>query len=255
MLFSMVGNERRRAFRGATGTCSNCGSPTVAKCGPKIVWHWAHQGRRHCDPWWENETPWHAKWKTSFPIENQEVVHHDEHTGEKHVADVKTNRGLVIELQNSPMPLAELRSREAFYGHMVWVVNGALFARQFFVLDALPDPKTEFAADLVFHRAHRAHEGRGFWRKSENLTGGPLVLAHSMSEIREEIARNFAGHHLFDWERPRTVWFDATAPVFLDFGDDELLWLKRYDDRDLWCVQRVSKRRFVTKNGGTWPSE
>lgn len=255
MLFALVDGERKAAVRRATGTCPTCGKTTIAKCGPKIVWHWAHAGQRHCDPWSENETPWHANWKGLFPIENQEIVHHDEHTGEKHVADVKTDRGLVIELQNSPMSFEELRSREAFYGRMIWIVNGAPFAKQFFLLDALPDPETAFATDLVFNRTHHAHQGRTFWRKSENPAGGPLVLAHSMAEIREQIERNFAGHHLFDWVRARTVWFDATAPVFLDFGSDGFFWLKRYDSRNLWCVQRVSKRRLVAKNGGIWRSE
>src|SRR5947208_2143264 len=39
----------------------------------------------------------------------------------------------------------ELRSREQFYGRMIWVVNGPSFRA---TLDKLPDPKSEFAQDL-----------------------------------------------------------------------------------------------------------
>ena len=53
------------------------------------MWHWAHRGSRFCDPWWENETEWHRSWKGQFPVNWQEVVHQAE-TGEKHIADVKT---------------------------------------------------------------------------------------------------------------------------------------------------------------------
>lgn len=56
------------------------------------MWHWAHKGRLPCDPWWEPETEWHRMWKDYFPSQNQEVVHFDAATGEKHVADVKTDR-------------------------------------------------------------------------------------------------------------------------------------------------------------------
>jgi len=48
-----------------------------------------------------------------------------------------------------------------------------------------------------------------------------------------EIARNYRGHHLFDWRRPRSVWFDATKAVFIDMGVENLMWLKSCDDRGL----------------------
>lgn len=76
-----------------------CGDLVQAKCGTKVVWHWAHKGRLHCDPWWENETDWHRAWKARFPEECREIVRFDE-KGEKHVADVLTKRGMVIEFQN-----------------------------------------------------------------------------------------------------------------------------------------------------------
>ena len=45
-------------------------------------------------------------------------------TGEKHIADVRTDKGLVIEFQHSPIKPDELTAREKFYKDMLWVVDG-----------------------------------------------------------------------------------------------------------------------------------
>ena len=95
----------------------------IAKCGDQRVWHWAHRGVRVCDPWWEPETEWHRAWKNEFPADWQEAIHFAQ-TGEKHVADVKTQSGMVIEFQHSFLKTEERMSREAFYRKMVWVVDG-----------------------------------------------------------------------------------------------------------------------------------
>jgi competence protein CoiA len=224
----------------------------LAKSGPKVVTpYWSHIGKRRCDAWWENETEWHRRWKSCFPAGQREIVHFDE-AGEKHVADVKTSRGMVIEFQNSPMPLDELRAREAFYGKMMWIVNGTSFKARFHILSPLPDPASKFAEDLVFREQRVEHLGRGFWRKSENpgWANAALVRTHSMNEIATEILENHRGHHLFDWKRPRDVWYAARAPVFFDLGGPELLWLQTYDDRGLRCIRKVRKNDVVSKNGG-----
>lgn len=96
----------------------------VAKCGEVRVWHWAHKGRLLCDPWWENETEWHRAWKDQFPVHWQEIVHRAG-DGERHVADVKTGDGWVIEFQHSHIKPEERRSREDFYRKLIWVVDGA----------------------------------------------------------------------------------------------------------------------------------
>lgn len=95
----------------------------IAKCGDRRVWHWAHRGVRVCDPWWEPETEWHRAWKNEFPADCQEVFHLAQ-SGEKHVADVKTQGGMVIEFQHSFLKVEERTARESFYRKMVWVVDG-----------------------------------------------------------------------------------------------------------------------------------
>lgn len=124
MKFALVNGEKVEATKGAKGVCSSCGSELIAKCGEVKVNHWAHKGNRNCDPWWENETEWHRSWKNNFPKEWQEVVHFDETSGEKHIADVKTAEEWVLEFQFSLIKPDERRSRNKFYGNLAWVVNG-----------------------------------------------------------------------------------------------------------------------------------
>lgn len=123
MQYAHVDGERREAQPGLSGECPVCGATTIANCGEKKIWHWAHKGKRKCDQRWENETEWHRNWKSPFPVDWQEVVQIAD-DGEKHIADVKTDQGWAIEFQHSHIEPEERRSREAFYENMVWVVDG-----------------------------------------------------------------------------------------------------------------------------------
>ena len=112
------------AYSGATGgACPACGGRVIAKCGDVKISHWAHYGVRTCDPWWENETEWHRNWKDLFPCDWQEVIQYDD-SGEKHVADVKTCNGWVIEFQHSYLDPKERDARDSFYKKLIWVVDG-----------------------------------------------------------------------------------------------------------------------------------
>jgi competence protein CoiA len=123
MRFALVDGQKIEATKGAKGFCPSCGSELRPRCGEVRVNHWAHKGTSSCDPWWENETEWHRSWKSHFPIDWQEVIHQGG-TGEKHIADVKTKNGWVIEFQHSYLDPEERRAREAFYNKLVWVVDG-----------------------------------------------------------------------------------------------------------------------------------
>lgn len=123
MQFAMTNEIRSKAAPGLTGVCPSCGSPVAAKCGELRVWHWAHLAKRRCDSWWEPETPWHVNWKDRFPTEWQEAVLHAE-DGERHIADVRTPDGRVVEFQHSRIRSDERHARESFYQTMVWVVDG-----------------------------------------------------------------------------------------------------------------------------------
>lgn len=88
----------------------------------RLVWHaagmaLAHRSRRSCDPWWENESDWHRSWKNHFPAGWQEIVLSGPY-GQRHIADVKTAAGLVLEFQHSPLAPMERHARENFYRNM-----------------------------------------------------------------------------------------------------------------------------------------
>lgn len=122
MKYAIVNGQRREALRELMGTCPVCEVPVRPRCGRIRVPHWYHPPGI-VDHRWEPETEWHRKWKDFFPQECQEVYHRAEN-GEKHLADVKTAHGQVLEFQHSAISEEERSSREAIYQIMCWVVNG-----------------------------------------------------------------------------------------------------------------------------------
>ena len=123
MKYALTNGQRGEAKPDLSGECPYCNGRMVAKCGEVKIWHWSHIGRRICDSWWENETEWHRNWKGVFPGDWQERVH-IANNGEKHIADVKTDKGWVLEFQYSFLNPEERRARSTFYQNLVWVING-----------------------------------------------------------------------------------------------------------------------------------
>ncbi len=249
MRFALIGGTRSEALSGASAVCCFCHGQMIAKCGEKVRWHWAHVPRPCCDPWWENETDWHRHWKSRFPISWQEVIHVCPTTGERHVADVKTDSGLVIEFQNSPMDHDERAAREAFYRSMVWVINGSAF--EFTITEPMPDPATDLGTDLEF-----VHP-QAFRRRSDGETNR-IYLRPWEPELESRILDASNGHHAFEWNRSRPVWLGSRCPVYFDLGGDEL-WLLvseftgYLDPRKTFAcgtVRRIDKATFVRKHRG-----
>ena len=250
MQFALVNDMRCEASRGAKGSCQACRGAMIAKCGPRVIHHWAHLGRRDCDPWWENETAWHRAWKELFPPECREICH-PAPDGEVHRSDIKTQSGIYIEVQHSAMSDAERLAREAFYGNLIWVIDGAPFKAKFKVLNELPDPRSELGQDIVFTRRWSFSRFSEHYRKpGDKATFQPRPrFIHFIGDaawhgIADRVHEAYCGHHLYNWVRPRKTWLDATCPVFIDFGED-LLKMEVYDETRLPCVRIVSKREFV----------
>ena len=249
MEVALVCGERAAPAPGLKGECPLCGKPAQAKCGPIIRWHWAHAGRRHCDPWMENEGPWHRAWKALFPFEWQEVVAYD-HAGEKHIADVKRPDGTVIELQNSPMSIEEMNSREAFYGErMIWIVNGEKFKNHIRISDSLPDPHHERMRDFKLgmptytkwskHVREPCHDGSafGYFLKSDiaaDPSRGAMYELHHGKAFESVVANSYRGQHAWSWKNPREGWLLSRRTVVFDLGQGEMWALAKYgDDGDL----------------------
>lgn len=250
MKYALVDGKKEEAISGARGFCVCCGAEMIAKCGNRNVKHWAHKSLKHCDTWWENETEWHRNWKSLFPKDWQEVVHYDFHTNEKHIADVKTDKGFVLEFQNSPISLNELQSRENFYKSMLWIINGEKFSKNFGIMDKLPDPKSNIAKDVRFFPIKNSKQYRYHFRISENMEyeKGFFVNIHGNEEIQKEVEDNYTGHHLFYWINPRHVWYQSNTHIFFDFGG-HFLWklIFNYDDLGLVCIKKVGKTFFIKK--------
>lgn len=255
MQYALVNGIRREAFPGGYGNCSTCGAVMVAKCGPRVMHHWAHQGRRNCDSWWENETKWHREWKAQFPEECREITH-TAPDGEIHRADIRTPSGIYIEVQHSAMSDSERKSRELFYKNLVWVIDGRGFRANFDIYHMLPHPDSEVAQDIAWSKAKRHMNGSNaglFFRLSEARRQDPTMTKarlnhgyiHGMHRIRGAVEEAYRGHHQYDWVRPRRTWLDAECPVYIDFGEDHLVKLQSYDDSGLPCVFLVSRRKFI----------
>lgn len=214
MKYALVDGNRVEAAPGIKGHCSFCGSVMYAKCGKLISWHWSHRSKRDCDSWWENETQWHRDWKSCFPEHFQEVIHIDESNGERHIADVKTSGGVVIEFQNSPIAQDELESREKFYANMLWIVNGDREGTL---------GKENFGVDLATRY---------------------VVLCDDPVQIR---LTTYASTRLFK------RWAYSDVQVLMDFGEAQLWRVEEFDsDNNELIITMVQKQNLLEMHGGNF---
>ena len=123
MLFALVDGERTGPRKGLIGYCPVCDQEVRPRVGAIRAPHWYHLSLRECDHWWEPETEWHRGWKAHFPEGWHEYLHRAP-DGERHIADVRTDHGWVIEFQHSYIKPEERQSRDDFYRPLVWVVDG-----------------------------------------------------------------------------------------------------------------------------------
>ena len=183
MRFALNNAQRVEAQPGLSGICPGCGAPVIPKCGEVRIKNWAHVRNCECDSWHEPEGSWHRDWKSQFPESWQEIVHHAP-SGERHIADIKTVRGYVIEFQHSPLRPDERRARDAFYPKLLWVVDATRRKSDAPILLRL---WTEGIAPVRGHPSLRR------------------VHAPDNAVMRD--------------------WAQCVAPVFLDVGNGNLIWI------------------------------
>jgi len=207
MRFALLKDERIEATKGAKGLCPCCGSELVAKCGEIKVHHWAH--KKKCDDhWWENETEWHRNWKNKFPKEWQEIIQRDE-SNEKHIADVKTSNGWVIEFQHSPISREERDSRDYFYNKLIWIVDGTM-------------RKTDIEQfeSLIQH--------------ARTISNEPFMLRVFSDWTLERFRLN-------------QEWGSSESLVLFDFGKSEVSYRDKYSsNKDLWLICPSKDRTHIT---------
>jgi len=240
MKYALVNGVKTPPSPKSTGVCSCCNEPVIAKCGEIKVWHWAHTNLDNCDNWWEPETEWHRVWKSHFPIDNQEVIQIDPLYGEKHIADVMLNNGVVIEFQNSPISPEEITCRELFYNNMIWVINGDSFKHHFTIRHKLPNHKSNIVKNCRREYIHQSMVDvcevwiKGRYRK------------YFLFDAQEFLVNDDSRMYSFLWNYERKSWRYSKKMKFIDFGDDYLYQIMRYND-SLECVKLWTKSEFVKR--------
>jgi len=226
MRFALIDSEKVEAKSGLKGICPGCSQEMIAKCGIQRIHHWAHKGNKVCDSWWEPETEWHRSWKNNYPTEWQEVFLPDSKTGEKHIADVRTIHGLVIEFQHSNIQPLERRAREDFYNIMVWVVDGTRLKRDY---PRFLKGKNNTFENTIFYE-----------------TNNPKIFRVD----------------LVDWCFP-VAWLGDSVPVVFDFLGDGTLEDEENIRNNLYClfpqigkyamVAEISRKAFIKSTiNGEW---
>ena len=227
MLFALVDGCKSGAIPQTRGKCQLCESEVFSKCGEVNVWHWAHFKDKSCDTWYEPETDWHRNWKLIFGKENSEIVISKD--GVRHFADIKTKGDVIIELQNSPIQKPIIRRRENFYGErMLWVINGILFKKSFAIYVS------------SFYREDTESFETDYYNKLHGFSGSNSrsLLGYKKNEFS------------FSWNWPRKSWNEVQRNIFIDFGDNSLLWIIEGMGTKHGKAKRVGKEGFVKRYGG-----
>lgn len=221
MLFAMVNGEKCEAIPKSIGECPLCQQKVFSKCGEIKIWHWTHYKDKICDSWYEPETEWHKNWKLIFGKNNCEII--ISKNGIRHIADVLTQENVVIELQNSSIQKPIIRRRENFYGErMIWVINGKLFKDNFRI------HPSRYEYDNKYIKTQ--------YGIVDKTTGEVLALP------KQDVS--------FTWSWARQSWSEVQRPVFIDFGDENLFWVKNGMGTNSGSGIYVSKKEFLTKYGG-----
>lgn len=201
------------AFKYQHGKCELCGGKVGARKGDIRVNHWYHlDGRGDCDPWHEPKGEWHRQIQCCFPVSRQEYVICRK-VGDatvKHIADIYTKSGYVIEVQMSPLSLGKIAEREEFYGRIVWFVSGH-------------NPLVE-----NFHTS-------AFMENAE-LVQGECFEYYAVPEKCHAINRHWTG-------RDGLVFFDIDPESGVDFDNKDVLCLVLGMRRHGYLILRVVKER------------
>ena len=120
---------------------SPLGKPLIGRRGNKNVHHFSHRYSGDRDSWAHPiMTPWHYSYQTICRPERVEV--RIEKEGVLHIADIFTDKGLVVELQHSSIYDDDILEREQFYGDMIWLFD--------YSLRTTPQGKQIFRGRVIF---------------------------------------------------------------------------------------------------------
>ena len=101
------------SIRGKTYKCPCCGSEVIQKKGDIMIWHFAHKSIADCVNYYDHKGEWHRAMQELFPEKNREVYEKTETY--RHIFDVLTDKGRIIEFQHSSMSPKEFQRRTEDY--------------------------------------------------------------------------------------------------------------------------------------------
>ena len=192
------------SYSGEIAFCDYCKEKVIGKCGKIYIWHWQHVHNVNCDAWKEGETDWHRAWKNKFPYDWQERI--IEKNDEKHIADIFTSNGIVIEFQNSTISSSTIDQRERFYEKMIWVINAQTFKNNLI---------TENISDKLFAEIeHRFSIQRNSLKRHNSLE--LQNLKKKQKYLASEI--QFKESHLKDLESVTDIFnsYNKNAEIFAE---------------------------------------
>ena len=238
MLYAYLNHEKIEAAPNRKALCPLCNKEVFAKCGEINIWHWAHLRGDSCalgddgDPNYEPETEWHKNWKLVFGKEYSEIILVKDN--KKHIADIRTKKEVIIELQNSPIPANIISKREEFYGErMLWIINGAKFVNSF-----KEKQKVARGAEILI--------GKHVYTPQYELIDGFLI--DIFSKLPQPLPSS--QWYQFEWQNPKKSWQKAKRPIFIDFGGDTLIWILKNMGENTGIFTKVPKKNFIKKYEG-----
>jgi len=281
---NLTNSEKIQAEKGKIGYCLLCKNKLLSKCGEINVWHWAHESdnEKKCDSWYESETEWHLNWKTKFSKDNCEVIIENENI--KHIADIQTNNGTIIEIQHSTISSKVIKERENFYKKMVWVIDGIKFknninfdyrysikndmfeiiknykisVRKEFKKSRIRDYETdemkEYNSPIYYFGFDRIPEIKlRELLKKNKFSWLPELKEWKCDSINQynrfvikAICEN-KQYIYFTWDWARKTWQFAKCPVYIDLGDVNLFEMVVGTGTSFGYGNFISKKEFIEK--------
>lgn len=228
------GEKIKPGYSGQTAFCDFCKEKVIGKCGKIYIWHWQHVHNANCDVWKEGETDWHRAWKNKFPCDWQEII--IEKNGEKHIADIFTTNGIVIEFQNSMISSSTIAEREIFYEKMIWVINAKTFKNNLVTENIsdklLAEIELRYSKQRSSLERHNSLELQNLKRKHKTLTSEIQAKESDLNELESitDIFNSYNKNAETFAERIINIWQGENLfvePSLLEITNDDAIITKK----------------------------
>lgn len=228
------GKRINPSYSGEIAFCDFCKEKVIGKCGKIYIWHWQHIHKVNCDAWKEGETDWHRAWKNKFPYDWQERI--IEKNDEKHIADIFTSNGIVIEFQNSTISSSTIAERERFYEKMIWVINAQTFKNNLITENISDKQLAEIERHYTIERnslkSHNSVELQNIKRKQKHLASEIESRESNLKELEfiTNIFNNYDKNADTFAERIINIWQSENLmvePSLLEITNNDALLTKK----------------------------